>query len=219
MLRSGNYRDSRLDNAGFLMGDFFQGISQILHVIHCHIRNDWDDWKNDIGGVIKSSHAHFDNRIIHLFFAEDPEGHRCQQFKLSRSFNAFSNNLIGSFFDNSSRFCKSFLCHVVAAYIDAFRVVNQVRWHISAYFQLCIFQNAGNHGYHASFTVGAGNVDHLVSGFRISQFFQHGLYPFQSRLNAEGCCLFQIGHWFFVIHSFSIISNTKTILNIGQEIK
>ena len=35
MLRSGNYRDSRL-----LMGDFFQGISQILHVIHCHIRND-----------------------------------------------------------------------------------------------------------------------------------------------------------------------------------
>ena len=194
MLGCSNHRNAFFDDASLLVSDFLKGIAQVLHVVHSHIGNDRNHRKNDIGRIIKSAHAHFHNCVIHFLFFEIPESHGRQKFKFRRCFYAVCNDFFRRLPHHGSCFGKVFSGNIMAADINPFGVVQQMRGNVTPHPELGIFQHAGNHGHHASFAVGAGDMNHLVSGFRISQFLQHGFYPFQSRLNAKGRCLFQIGH-------------------------
>ena len=127
MLRRSDYRNPLFDNSRFFSRYFLKGISQILHVIHSHIRNDGNNRHHYIGRVKTSAHADFHNGVIRFVFTEIPKRDGCQQFKFRQCFFPRGYQLVMSFKNHCGRFGKIFPGDIFPAQVNPFRVIYKMR--------------------------------------------------------------------------------------------
>ena len=69
MTRRAHHPGARLDDAGLLAGDLFDGMAEEIFVIEIDLR-DHGDFRNDhVGGIQAAAHADFDHGEIDLLLA------------------------------------------------------------------------------------------------------------------------------------------------------
>jgi hypothetical protein len=76
-----DYPRARLDDAGLLPGDLFDGMAEEIFVIEINL-SDYGDLRLDyVGGVEAATHAHFEYGDVHVLLGEIGEGDGGDTFK------------------------------------------------------------------------------------------------------------------------------------------
>ena len=80
-LRAHNGHRAGLDDAGLFGGDFLDGVTQPLHVVHADRADDAGCSIHHVGGIPQATHTHFDDGDVDRSVGEGPDRHDGQHFE------------------------------------------------------------------------------------------------------------------------------------------
>ena len=179
-----------LEDAGLGQRNLLHGIAQILRMIqadvgdHRHLGH-----FNDVGGIQRAAHAHFQHHDVALLAAEILEGDAGNQLEFRGGFlHGVRQGL-----DVLCHRSQIFIGNLHAVHLHPLMEAVDVRRGVQSRAVARLLQNGRGHGGGAALAVGARNVDKLQLFLGIPHFCQKGLGAAQSgnaALPADGMDIF-----------------------------
>ncbi len=83
VLREGDERAVRAEDAGFLAGDVGDGGAEVVHVVERDVGDDAELGRDDVGGVEAAAEAYFEDGDVDLLFGEVEEGDGGEGLKIA----------------------------------------------------------------------------------------------------------------------------------------
>jgi len=148
-------------DAGLLAGDGAERGAEPLSVVERNVRNDGDEWIDDIGGVEAAAHADFENSEINVLLRKVQEGHGGKGLKETgqRLELLVEDELLACVMDAEVEACKVVVGDLRASDADTLIGADEVRRRIEAGAEARGCGNGGERGRGGAFAVGAGNED------------------------------------------------------------
>src|SRR5450631_1600020 len=69
------------EDAGFLAGDFGDGVAEVVLMVEGDVGDDGEDGFDDVGGVEAAAQAYFEDGYVEFFFGEVEEGEGGEDFE------------------------------------------------------------------------------------------------------------------------------------------
>ena len=184
LIRGGDDRHARLDDAGLFGGDFCQRVAEPLLVVEGDVGDDAGQRRDDVGRVQPPAQAGFPDHQVAFLFGEKFQRHHRDEFKKRRVM--VRREIASSSGCNSSDQPDDFVFrNQLAVDLNPFAERNQMRRGEQPDAQSRRAINAFEHGAGRAFAVGAGDVDEAEFFLRIAR--QRGELEgvFQPELRAE----------------------------------
>ena len=184
-MASDNHRDSLLDDAGLLCGDFLQGIAEQIAMVksdagdHAQLRSD------DIGAVKPASEPCLDHCPVHLHIGEPSESQaggnlEKRELKPVQIVIVPGQEIIHVFLSNEGRTVGGRLPSVNDPH--SLPEIQNMRRCVYAHFQAAGGKSRSQHAGSGALAVGPGNVDSPVSPVRVPEQFPEFLHSLKTRL-------------------------------------
>ena len=143
-------------NAAFGTGNLFQGAAKILCMVQADVGNDGSLGRiNDIGGIHRAAHAHFEHNIVAAHLAEIEHADGRDYLKLA----GVVLHGVGLNGDQRGDGGKCCLGDIFSVHLDTLAEILQVRRRIKAGTEAGLPQDPLDHGTGAPLAVCSGHVD------------------------------------------------------------
>ena len=161
------HRYAGLDDAGFFSSDFRECFAQVLLVIQIHPRDYGRQRSHDVGRIQSPTQTGFEQHHIAFVPGERFQCHDGDDFEKGRA--GIGGNLADTLLHGFHQRDHFGLGNVFAIDLDAFAKADQMRRGEEAGSIAGCAIHALKHRAHATFTVGAGDVDDLELLLRIAR--------------------------------------------------
>ena len=176
----------RLDDAGLLGGDLFDGVAQPLHVVHVHRADDGRIRVEHVGGVPQASHADLDDGHVHGRVGELPDGHGGEHLEEAHLRLALllhlgvhqGHEILGLVPDVD----EIVIGQLLAVDGDTLVDLLQMRRRVQAGTHTVGAADGLGHACGGAFAVGTGDMNHAERLLRVAQDVEHQVHPVEIQI-------------------------------------